>query len=87
MKNITVMLAIIMLSGCVPLRPTDPYAAVDAGRFSPSVFDVKHGAPEIPAGPLTLQLAIKTALANNPEVAARGWDASAAQARRDQAFG
>jgi outer membrane protein TolC len=36
---------------------------------------------------LTLPEAIEVALANNPEVIARGWDATAAEARRDQAFG
>jgi outer membrane protein TolC len=42
---------------------------------------------KIPEGPLTLREAVEVALANNPEVVARGWDTTAAEARRDQAFG
>jgi outer membrane protein TolC len=37
--------------------------------------------------PLTLQQAIETALANNPEVAARRWDEAAARAQSDVAAG
>lgn len=40
----------------------------------------------IPDGPLDLRQAIEIALANNPEVAATGWDSVAAQARQEQAF-
>ena len=69
------------------MRPTDPYAPVNMRGAYSTGFDVELQTRRIPKGPLILQQAIETALANNPEVAARGWDASAAQARRDQAFG
>jgi TolC family type I secretion outer membrane protein len=40
-----------------------------------------------PEGPLDLPQAIEVALANNPDIAAAGWDVEAAQAQRDLAFG
>jgi outer membrane protein len=43
--------------------------------------------PELAAGSLTLQECIDLALANNPDVAARGWEAAQAQAQRDAAAG
>jgi outer membrane protein TolC len=87
MKILPLLLVVGLLGGCASMGPTDPYASVNVGGISSSGFDVAHQALRIPEGPLTLQQAIETALANNPEVAARGWDAAAAQARRDQAFG
>ncbi len=87
MKILPLLLIVGLLGGCATIRPTDPYASLNARGVSISGFDVAHQAPRIPEGPLTLQQAIETALANNPEVAARGWDTTAAQARRDQAFG
>jgi len=42
---------------------------------------------EPPAGALTLQDCIDLALANNPDVAARGWETAQAQAQRDAAAG
>jgi outer membrane protein len=87
MKILPLLLIVGLLGGCTSMRPTDPCASVNVGGISSSGFDVAHQALRIPEGPLTLQQAIETALANNPEVAARGWDAAAAQARRDQAFG
>lgn len=75
------------LGGCAGVRPTDPYAAVHTAGPSSVKFDTPPGQLSIPEGPLTLQQVIETALANNPEVAARGWDAMAAQARLDKTFG
>jgi len=43
--------------------------------------------PEPTAGALTLQECIDLALANSPDVAARGWEAAQAQAQRDAAAG
>ena len=40
-----------------------------------------------PEGPFDLPQAIEIALANNPDIAATGWDVEAAQAQRDFAFG
>jgi len=87
MKILPLLLIVVLLGGCAAMGPTDPYASVKVRKVSSTGFDVAHQAPRIPKGLLTLQQAIETALANNPEVAARKWDASAAQARRDQAFG
>ncbi len=69
------------------MRPTDPYASVNIRGGDSTGVDVELQTPRIPKDPLTLQQAIETALANNPEIAARGWDAAAAQAGRDQALG
>jgi outer membrane protein TolC len=87
MKILPLLLIVGLLGGCAAMGPTDPYASVKVRKVFSTGFEVAHQAPRIPRGLLTLQQAIETALANNPEVAARGWDASAAQARRDQAFG
>jgi outer membrane protein TolC len=88
MINILPALVIFtLLGGCAAMRPTDPYQPVDrTGRFA-SVSRPAVQPVQIPEGPLTLKRAVAVALANNPEVTARGWDATAAQARRDQAFG
>ncbi len=87
MKMLPLLLIVGLVGGCASIRPTDPYDSFDERRFSSTDVGMHQHAPSIPKGPLTLQQAIETALANNPEVAARGWDASAAKARRDQAFG
>jgi outer membrane protein TolC len=54
-----------------------------------SAEDPRAGAREgeSPATALTLQECIERALANNPDVAARGWEAAQAQAQRDAAAG
>lgn len=87
MKILPLLLIVGLLGGCASMCPTDPYASFNVRGVSSPGFDVAHQIPRILKGPLTLQQAIETALANNPEAAARGWDASAARARRDQAFG
>lgn len=87
MKILPLLLIVGLLGGCTFMHPTDPYASVNVRGVFSSGFDVARQVPGIPEGPLTLQQAIETAIANNPEIAARGWEASAAQARRDQAFG
>lgn len=87
MKILPLLLIAGLLGGCASMPQTDPYAPVNVRDVSSMGLDVETQPSRIPKDPLTLQQAIETALANNPEVAARGWDASAAQARRDQAFG
>jgi outer membrane protein TolC len=87
MKILPALMLVALLSGCASMRPTDPYKPVDwGGRSSPTS---RSGYQPTVAfdGPMTLQRAIEVALTNNPEVAARGWDSTAAQARQDQAFG
>ncbi len=76
----------VLGSGCALLHPTDPYAGM-----------ARHGQRQangnMPAvrqsvqGPLTLDEAIRVALANNPEVAASRHDTAAAVARRDRVGG
>ena len=87
MKMLTLLLIVGLLGGCASMRSTDPYASVNMRGVSSPKFDVAYQVPGTPETSLTLQQAIETALANNPQVAALKWDASAAQARRDQAFG
>ena len=86
MKGVVILLATLTLGGCAITRPTDPYRFEDNGYRSAPVQG-PESPPEAPMGALVLKEAIEFALANNPEVAARGWDAAAAQARQDQAFG
>ncbi|MDK2972971.1 MAG: outer membrane protein [Candidatus Sumerlaeota bacterium] len=83
-------LALLMLSGCAVLSPTNPYRPV-----TPRLHFETHGnepSPQIAAAPedfgdLGLSEAIAIALGNNPEVAATGFDAMAAQARKAGAWG
>ncbi len=75
------------LSGCVMIRPTDPYPCNDGGGVIPVKTGPDRSHSMIVQGPLTLAQAIETALSNNPEVAARRWEQRAAQAGYDQAWG
>jgi outer membrane protein len=87
MKILSALMLFAVLSGCASMRPTDPCKPVDLGG-RPSLASRSGNQPiMVPDGSLTLQRAIDIALSNNPEVAARGWDSTAAQARRDTAFG
>ncbi len=77
----------LLAVGCASLRPTDPYRPVTGGA---AAYASARRSPErppgkVPEGPLELDRAIETALANNPEVAAAEWDSEAARARQDQA--
>jgi outer membrane protein TolC len=87
MKLSYVLMAAVLLAGCAAMRPTETYAVAGGSVQSSAGPPAAAASVEQPDGPLTLQRAIEIALANNPEVAARGRDAEAAQARRDQAFG
>lgn len=99
MKPLVFFLPVILaLCGCAVMQPTDPYPSGEpAGR---PVFETPAEVPAAHSGEktlppntlphretLTLKAAIETALANNPEVAAARWDAEAAAARQDRAFG
>ncbi len=92
----------LALSGCALVRPTDPYrfsgtpaslapgSGHGSGRTPPATPSSEEAPDEearIPSGPMDLRQAIDLALAGNPELAATAWDASAAQARRDQTAG
>lgn len=78
----------VAVSGCVLSSPTDPYVGAASG--DPASQTVRAGLPpevESAETPLTLSEAIRTALANNPDVAAAQWDSETAQARYDYAAG
>src|SRR6056297_1921636 len=60
----------------------------DASAFDPNSDSFESGSvASWPSSPLTLEQTIARALANNPEIAARKWDAQAAQARIRAAAG
>lgn len=73
----------LILSGCAGTEPTGSYqpAAVRAAAVRKERPDVS-GAVNV-QGPIDLHRAIEIALANNPNVAAVGFDAMAAQAELD----
>ncbi len=75
-----------MAGGCVPFSPTDPYGGVVSHRIHPDLSP-RPAATQPAPGPLTLHDAIRVALANNPELAATGYDVEAAAAQHDAAAG
>ena len=79
----------LSLAGCALVDPTDPYAGM-AGRGRAVYGQLAPGriaATRPVEGPLSLAEAVSVALANNPELAAAGYDVDAASAQRDSAFG
>lgn len=87
MKILTLLLIAGLFGGCALIHPTDPYASVHVRGFPSLGIDTPYQSPRIHEGPLKLKKAIEIALANNPEVSARRWDRSAAQANREQVSG
>jgi len=87
MKVLLLLLMVGLSGGCASIGSADPYVSVDTRGVSYPGMDAMHQEHGVPEAPLSLQQAIETALANNPQIAALSWDATAAQARRDQAFG
>jgi len=87
LKRMLVLMTVFACGGCALVQPTDPYRA--AGIQMPVPLERPAGLPWTKQleGPLDLPQAIEIALANNPDIAAAGWDARAAQAQRDLAFG
>ena len=87
LKTILVLLTVFACSGCALVSPTDPYRA--AGIQIPAASERPAGLTPAkqPEEPFDLPQAIEIALANNPDIAATGWDVEAAQAQRDLAFG
>lgn len=79
----TVVLSVLG-SGCALMHPTDPYAGMGHESQWPSGGQSTTVRQPV-QGPLTLDKAIRVALANNPEVAASEHDTTAAAARRDRA--
>jgi outer membrane protein TolC len=87
MRKIVITLTLFALTGCALALPTDPYRPVEQRIPATSARPAAPSPEKSPAGPLDLPKAIEIAIANNPQVAAAGWDEAAAQARQDQAFG
>jgi outer membrane protein TolC len=87
LKTIRILLTVSACSGCALLQPTDPYRAVGTGMAAASERQVGPPSARQPEGPLDLSEAIEIALSNNPDIAATGWDAEAAQEQYDLAFG
>ncbi len=69
-------------SGCAFLKPTVPYAGGLPNSHSFASAESKPERREISQGPLTLDDAIRIALANNPELTASAYEADAAAAQR-----
>jgi outer membrane protein TolC len=85
-----VALAVIFLSmatGCALTHPTDPFRPPAIHRWNVSEQPPAPPPLSLPAGPLDLPQSIRIALANNPDIAAAGWDEKSAQAQYDTAFG
>lgn len=86
MKQVVTLLVTLALSGCAAMQPTDACRSVKTPSHPASMSMPASSAGRLPEGAMTLRQAIEIGLANNPEIAALGWDATAARARQDQAF-
>ena len=87
MQKLLILIALFALGGCASMRPTKPYPSGTSPDRDASVRTPSISHAGLPKGKIGLQQAIEIALANNPEVAAIQWDAAAAQARHDLAYG
>jgi len=79
---------LLFLSGCALMEPTNPYAPASRRKTLAGggyAQPIPPPTPEAMQGPLPLDRCIEVALANNPEVAATGWEATASTSRLDQA--
>jgi len=87
LKTMLVLLTVFACSGCALVQPTDPYRA--PRMQIPAASQRPAGLPSAkqPEGSFDLPQAIEIALANNPDIAAVSWDAEAAKAQNDLAFG
>ena len=74
----------LLFGGCTTSHPTDVYVGGASSGFEASAPAMDRRPAE---GPLTLNEAVRIALANNPDVAAATWDSQAAQSRYDYAVG
>ncbi|OHB74834.1 MAG: hypothetical protein A2Z25_09635 [Planctomycetes bacterium RBG_16_55_9] len=86
---LSILASAIFICGCEQ-PDSDYFFQTKAMEVTP--LQQSEQRPKIPADldlssePLNLRQAIEIALANNPEVAAMGWDSVAAQARQEQIF-
>jgi hypothetical protein len=81
------LIVLSMVTGCALTHPTKPFQPPKTHRWDLSEEPPAPPPLSLPAGPLDLPQAIRIALANNPDIAAAGWDEKSAQARYDAAFG
>ena len=81
-----VLLISACLSGCLGLRSRTAHPPVDPGFANqPGAAAVARPPADKAPGPLTLEDCIQIARANNPSLAAGGWDVQVALAQRDNA--
>ena len=87
LRRILGLFTVFACSGCALVQPTDPYRAT--GIQMSAVSERQAGLPSAKhsEGPLDLPQAITIALVNNPDIATASWDAEAAKAQHDLAFG
>ncbi len=87
MKYNVMLFMLFLLGGCVTMQPTNPYLPIAAPVINSASRAISDVSPtEFLENQLALPLAIDIALANNPEIAALGWETTAAEARKNQAF-
>ncbi len=91
-KLAVIFVPLMALSGCALSHPVDPYDGMPAfwkGQVGTTETPTSRGAVALvePDGPLMLAEAVRIALANNPETAARGDEVRAAAAQKDFAKG
>ncbi len=72
-------------SGCALIDPTDPFRSAPIADAVPGEGGIARRAVHAVHGPLSLEEAVRVALANNPGLAAAAHEADAASARRDEA--
>ncbi len=86
MKYGVMLIILFLLSGCAAIQSTDPYLSINAATNNTNTPQMTDVLPiKLLDNQLTLPLAIKIALANNPEITALGWETTAAEARKKQA--
>jgi outer membrane protein TolC len=87
-NTLGVLMGILICSGCTISKPTDPYVGTTVYRHPPAtVANDSQSMSIVTRGPLSLQEAIHIARANNPDLAAAQYEASASGVQRDIAEG
>jgi len=86
MRSIVIVLICLSVCGCAIMGSADPYVSATVPSHGACARTPAASRATLPEGTITLQRAIEIGLANNPEIAALEWDATAAEARQEQAF-
>lgn len=87
LKRMPVLFLFLVCGGCALVQPTDPYRTTGIRMPSSSERAAVPPSAGQPVVPLALSQAIEIALANNPDIAAMGWDAEASIAQHDLVLG